>query len=89
MMRAVKKAKAKRSKKLQSAKRPASFRSYAQGLSPASPAAAFVAACRRQGQFPDASTWRDLRFYLNQTAAEHNVFVAARAAWRAYILARS
>jgi len=85
----MKKAKAKRSKKRLSEKRPSSFRSYARGLSPVSSAAAFVAACRRQGHFPDASTWRDLRVYLNDIAAEHDVFVAARAAWRGYILARS
>ncbi len=89
MLRSVKGTKSKRPKRARNKARAMSFRAYARGLSPASIAGAFVAVCRRDARFPDPTTWAQLRAYLNEVGAEPDAFIAARAAWRGYLLARS
>jgi hypothetical protein len=62
-----------------------SFRNYARSRSAADIVGAeFIAYATSDPHFPDANAWGDLRRYLNGRGAPHEMFVAARAAWKDY-----
>jgi YozE SAM-like fold len=62
-----------------------SFRSYARSRNVTDVVGGeFAAYAKSDPYFPDAKTWGELRTYLNGRGAPHEIFVAARAAWKDY-----
>ena len=66
---------------------PASFKEYLKGRRRAyTPQGDVVDDLQRDPDFPDPTTWTELKRYLVRRGADHGVVEAARSVWRQYLL---
>jgi YozE SAM-like protein len=68
---------------------PTSFKEYLKSRRQSyTPQGDFVNDLQRDPDFPDPSTWAELKGYLVRRGAKYGVAEAARSVWRQYLLKR-